>query len=257
MFKKNILVILICAAFSLPGNAQRVTRKGSQPATAQKQPTRQLYSLTQFEGKWQEVKRTRGGNRIVAFTDTLFLHFYSNDSVTTRNGLEMNHRGIVQLEENQIVLAGDEYTIVRFVKDMILDDGTFIRVLEKKPAFYSESLGNIKIPVEDFSTPLNIDAQQLIGKWDVYRTQAKPGGSAPGDALIRSLEFTSVVPISGTVSFQIKGASESLPFEAKFEDKILKINTPSHAWAMHIYKLTDNELVFGHFGELLYYAKRY
>lgn len=254
---KLLFLFIVGYLLSSSVYAQRVTRKGSQPNPVEKPAMRQLYDLSKFEGKWQEIKRTRGGNRIVDFTDTLFFHFYSKDSATTRSGLEMSHRGVVQLEGSQLVVAGDEYTIIRFVQNMILDDGTFIRTMEKRNSFYSESLGNIKVPVDDISTPLDINAELLMGKWDVYRTKAKPGTSFPNDAIIRSIEFTGSNPIEGKINIQVKGEVKSLPFNAVIENKMLKITAETNRWEMNIYKVADNELIFGTEGEIVYYAKQH
>ncbi|MGZ5221537.1 MAG: hypothetical protein ACXWC7_15720 [Chitinophagaceae bacterium] len=172
----------------------------------------------------------------------------------------MSQKGIVQVEGNQVFFAGDDYTIVRFQKHLVLDDGTAIRILESREAFHSDSLGLIKIPVENIKDPLTIIPKKLVGKWHVYRTQSTPGESVPDSALIRNIEFKEAAEgknSSGTIGVQKKGTMESFPFEAIINGKEMEIKTAGQIWNLRVYKATSKELIFGNMGGLVYFAKQF
>ena len=256
-------IAILFLIFSVPALSfgQRVVRKGVTSNKKTQTSKAEKYSPELFRGKWQEVKRVGADKRSMDFTDTLFLNFFKRDSVITRNGgMEMSQKGLVQVEGNQAFFAGDDYTIVRFQNNLILDDGVSIRTLEKREAFYSDSLGLVKIPVDNIKDPITIVAKNLVGKWHVYRTQSIPGESVPDSTLVRNIEFKEAGngkdPV-GIIGVQKKGAMETLPFEAIIRDKEMEIRTKSEVWNLRVYKLTSKEFVFGNMGGLVYFAKQF
>ncbi len=239
------------------GCAQRVVRKGvtpvNKPQTAKKA---EKYSPDLFRGKWQEVKRV-AGKSAVDFEDTLYLNFFKRDSVITRHaGMQMSQKGLVQVDGSQAFFAGDDYTILRFQKNLVLDDGVYIRTLESREAFYADSLGLIKVPRENIKDPVVIDLKLLPGKWHVYRTQSTPGESVPDSVLIRSIEFKEGGK-TGTMGVQKKGLMESVSFDAEVDGTQMSLKTSAGMWHFRFYKISSKEIIFGNMGGIVYFAKQF
>lgn len=258
MFKSLIAVLIMLSSMQI-AEAQKVTRKGMKPQEVQKDqrtvPSR--YQPRQFVGKWQEIRRTVGSKKEVAFSDTLYLNFYTTDSVISRSGMEMSQKGRMFLEGNQIMIAGDDYTIVRFQQNLILDDGDFIRTLERKKFFSYEADAQVAATSDDLTAEMPVSPSALSGKWEVYRTRAKPGLAVPDSAVIRGLEFfAEATGLSGNVSYQQKSVLKTLPANIKIGDKILQLETEEHQWLLRIYKNTEKELIFGNRDGIVYYARK-
>lgn len=251
------LCCIIVLGFSSQCFAQKVVRKGVTPVTVVKTPKKQVkYSPELFRGKWQEVKRVAGKSS-VDFEDTLYLNFFKRDSVITRNaGMQMSQKGLVQVDGNHAFFAGDDYTILLFQKSLVLDDGVYIRTLESREAFYADSLGLIKIPVENIKEPIVIDGKLLKGKWHVYRTQSAPGESVPDSTLIRNIEFKEGGG-TGTIGVQKKGTMETLTFVAIVDGTQMTLKTPGDVWNLRFYKISPKEIIFGNMGGIVYFAKQF
>ena len=220
-----------------------------------------FYDVNQLSGKWQETKRTNlSSNKKVSFQDTMQLNFSKRDSVSVRDGVHMTQKGYAAVEgTNQLAVAGDVYTIISLSKNvLVLNDGEYIRELQRRKKFYHETLGTIIIPKEDLSQPEIINLKKVIGKWDVYRTQATPG-VAEDSAVIKNLAFTQVNEngtVSGEVTFTKATLTETLPVNAIFENGTLRLSTLKHSWDMYTYKADGKEFIFGKHGGLVYFAKQ-
>lgn len=252
--------LLFALLISIPSMsfAQRVVRKGvtpvNRPAPAKKA---EKFTADLFRGKWQEVRRTVAGKKPVDFTDTLFLNFFKRDSVISRNGaMEMSQKGLVQVEGNQAFFAGDDYTIIRFQKHLVLDDGVYIRTLESRDAFYTDSLGLTKIPAENIKEPVIIEARLLPGKWHVYRTQSTPGESVPDSTLIRNIEFKEDGK-TGSLGVQRRSNMETISFDATIDGTLMQLKTPAGIWNLRFYKISPKEIIFGNMGGIVYFAKQF
>lgn len=259
----TFLLLNICtgyAAHAQTAVAGTVVRKGTvRPKTA---AAAVPYSVGQLTGKWQETKRTAvsSGKRL-SFTDTLQLDFNKRDSVITRNGDGMSRKGFAAVKEfNTLEAAGDTYSIVSLNKNtVVINDGEFIRQLQKKKLFYHETLGRTVIPKENLSDPEPVNVKKIIGKWDVYRTQATPGAAETDSALIKHLSFSQVNEdgsVSGEINFSKSNLTQTLPFNALFNKGTLQITTADHTWDLITYKADGKEFVFGHHGGLVYFAKQ-
>src|SRR5258708_13938418 len=105
------VMMLLITSLSQAQVMGKVKRKGVKPINVTK-PVNQnyIYSLDQFNGKWQEVsRRDRANNSVVDFNDTLFFIF-SGDDVLTRNGTDLSLKGKAELEPGNILNTGaDEF----------------------------------------------------------------------------------------------------------------------------------------------------
>ena len=235
-----------------------VTPKG---AVSKAEVAVRSYDIRQLTGKWQEIRRKPVSTSTkVSFTDTLQLNFNKRDSVIVRDGSSMSQKGYAEIEgTNNLEVAGDVYTIVSLKGNkLVVNDGEFIRELHKKKRFYHETLGTIIIPKEDLSDPEVVNIKKVIGKWDVYRTQAVPG-VAEDSAIIKHVSFTNIETdgsVTGEVAYVKSGITEKFPVKGIFKKGTLRLTAPSYSWDLHTYKADGKEFVFGHQGGLVYFAKQ-
>lgn len=258
------LFILVSFVFISGSTAQRikvkgVSRKGNGIKTVPvSQPN---YNIMQLTGKWQEIIRTSlSAKTEEAFSDTLQLNFNKRDSVFVREGMVMSKRGYAAVEApDQLQVAGDMYTIVSLSKNMLrINDGEFIRVLQKKNLFYYETLGRVIIPKENLTEPIHVNTKNLAGKWEVYRTQAVPGMAADS-AVIKEINFekqNADGSLSGLVVFTKMHHTGSVPFNAVFSKGSMQLVTNDQTWQLATYKADGKEFVFGQQGGLVYFAKQ-
>ncbi|RZK39262.1 MAG: hypothetical protein EOO61_07300 [Hymenobacter sp.] len=130
--------------------------------------------------------------------------------------------------------------------------------MESREAFYSDSLGLIKVPKENISNPVVIDAKLLKGKWHVYRTQSVPGESVPDSILIRNIDFKEENnKITGTMGVQKGGSMETVPFDAMISEKEMHLKTSIADWSLRFYKISSKEIIFGNMGGIVYFAKQF
>lgn len=258
LFISLILLFIFSNVISQTVTKKRITTKGS--ATKKTNAIKPVYNINQLTGKWQEVtRRSITDNARVPFTDSLQLNFNKRDSVIVRDGISISQAGFASIAAgNSLQVAGDEYAIISLTKNtLIVNDGEFIRNLQKRKIFYSETLGKIIIPKENLSDSVSINVKKTIGKWSIYRTQAAPG-AAEDSAIIKGIHFTQLNEdgsVSGEVHFTKADKNVTLPFNAIFDKGTLQINTLSHTWNLNTYKADGKELVFGKHGGLVYFAK--
>ena len=258
LFSSAIIFSSLFSASAQTTIAKTITPKGAVPKTG---VIARSYDIRQLTGKWQEFRRRAvSSNSKISFTDSLQLDFNKRDSVIVRDGSSMSQKGFAEVEgTNNLEVAGDVYTIVSLKGNkLIINDGEFIRELHKKKRFYHETLGTIIIPKEDLSNPEVVNTKKVIGKWDVYRTQAVPG-AAEDSAIIKHLSFTDIQAdgsVTGEVTYIKSGVTESFPVKAIFKRGTLRLTAPAYSWDLHTYKADGKEFVFGHQGGLVYFAKQ-
>lgn len=263
MYFRSFLICLSVSGFALKASAQKVVRRGVAPIQLIKKNAIAEYSLPQFEGKWQEVKRTAvKEKKIMEFTDTLLLKFHNN-KVELKDATSMNisMKGSAEIEApNFLIVAGDEYTIVSLdTAKLVIYDGEVIKELEKRQQFHYETFGKLTIPTDTLNTPVIIDPQNIEGKWSIYRKQALAGSVGIDAVLIKSLEiFPSDRTGSalGQVVFYKKNISQSLPCKIIFGKGNILVITDLYNWDFNTYKANGSEFVFGETGVFLYYSKR-
>ncbi|HCY88654.1 MAG TPA: hypothetical protein DHV17_00195, partial [Chitinophagaceae bacterium] len=143
---RSFLILLTCLLLFPDAWAQRVKRKGVEPMDVgrKKSAKQSNYQLDQLKGRWQEIRRSPQDNSsALAFTDSLLIRIDGKkgevrDATSMRIGLI----GEAQLEpDNMLSIAADIFEIKYLDKEkLILDDGEFLRVLQKKEIFYHETV---------------------------------------------------------------------------------------------------------------------
>jgi hypothetical protein len=265
--QKTMIVLLLAVLISSSALAQtrRVKRQGVAPTNIGAKPKEKNtynYSLEQFKGKWQEVKRTYKNGNPASITDTVFIFFKGDDKVETRDGNKTYIKGEAMLEApgNILIVAADVYTIVSTNDNtLVLDDGDeFILTLNKVDKFWIETVGKAPAATEAFENPIHPSINNLIGNWGVYRRQASPGAVDPKSLLIKYLKITSATGehnATGEVTFYNSEKSETLPCMVAINGNTIEIKTETQKWNFPVFKADGKELVFGTKGKLLYFAK--
>lgn len=264
MLLRSVLSLFFASATLLNANAQRVIRKGvteNRPANNNSKPVAK-YSISQLNGKWQEVKRVSvDSNLAVSFSDSLLLDFKEGEvEVKDATSMRMTMRGEAQIEApNSLVAAADVFKIRSLnEKTLVVDDGEFVRELQKKEHFYYETLGKLKVEQDSVSKPVSIDIKNLKGKWLVYARKAVPGATNDQTALIKSLEINSISDDGiafGEATFYTKDITKVLPCQVVTKEGAIKIVTDQYIWNFYTYKADGVEFVFGETGKLVYFAK--
>ncbi|MEO6584131.1 MAG: hypothetical protein ABIO05_07390 [Ferruginibacter sp.] len=255
--KKIFYSVFFCICFIQIASAQRVIVKGRNTVRT-KTIIAPVYFMEDLVGKWQEIKRTSLSGSRFKFGDSLQLNFNKRDSVIVRDGITMSQQGGASVMQDKLSLAGDMYDILSLNNDkLVINDGTYIRVLQRKKSFYYESLGKIIISRDNLSIPVIPETKKLQGKWYVYRTQATPGAAADS-AIIKNIVFNkNKTSLSGQVTFNKDGLPQAQPFSATINKSQLLISTTMHIWDVQIFKADGKELVFGNEGGLVYFAKQF
>lgn len=261
--------VLLLLSVAATGISQRVKRKGTTPidVTKGKGPGYKKgpeFTTLQFLGKWQEVSRTDRTHQIVEFTDTIYLDFLKPDRVLTRDGKSANMAGNVSIEQpgNVLLAAADVYTIIA-VSDStaILDDQEdFIHTFKKTNQFIYENYGKLAIKHDEYDDPVPVTLQEVMGKWMVYRKNAKPGVINPPVNIIQYLKITDSTgenTAKGEVTFYQTNKSIMVPCSIKVTNAGLDIEAGEYSWSLFVYKADKKELVFGDRAVLLYYAKAF
>ena len=248
---------------TLSSNAQvvmKVKRKGAQPLNEKPTVKGSVYSLEQFNGKWQEIsRRDRTNNSSVDFEDTLFFNFSGNNDVYTRDGINFSLKGKADLQPGNILSTGaDEFIIKSLDKTKaVLDDGDkYIHTIIKKKSFWYETLPADSIAPENFTIPVEVNDSNIIGKWSVYRRKAKPGSSSVNEPLLKTLniENKNNNTLNGEITFYMAEKSETVPCSITLQGTKIHLVTSQHTWLMDVYKADKKEFIFGS-PELMYYCK--
>ncbi|HTC01528.1 MAG TPA: hypothetical protein VK705_12680, partial [Ferruginibacter sp.] len=124
-----LLIFIACCfwAFSYAQNGQMLARGHRATPHTEAKPTT-IYTLSDFTGKWQEVKRQDPNKKTVAFKDTALLHFNDDKTVESRNTADdkMAMRSIEKAsidDDNTLMTADQDYTALSVSKDaMVLKD---------------------------------------------------------------------------------------------------------------------------------------
>ena len=264
MFLRSILFCLCLFSLSTSLNAQKPVRKGVIIKQVPGRVPAAKYSISQLNGKWQEVKRTPiKGKTAIAFSDTLLMSF-DKDKVELKDAtsMKMTMQGTAEISApNSLIVAGDIYSIRSLDKTkLVIDDGEFIRELHKKDQYYYETFGKIKVERDSFSHPINIDLNNMKGKWIVYSRQAAPGATSEQTALIKSLEINNVSADGiafGQVTYYVVDITKTISCQLVTKDGELRIVSEAYIWNFFAYKADNTEFVFGETGKLIYFTKHF
>ena len=104
------------AVFKSAAQNPKVVRKGMPPVSqVNAKQSKAFYDLKQFDGKWQEIKRTPLNSKApIAFSDTLLMQFHDSTKVEIRDAtsMRMTMKGDAYIDPPyNLVAAGDEYII--------------------------------------------------------------------------------------------------------------------------------------------------
>ncbi|MEO7524370.1 MAG: hypothetical protein ABIT58_09765, partial [Ferruginibacter sp.] len=264
--KLFLLFFLAICVISATAQMPKVVRKGMPPITEINtvKKNKAFYNFSQLAGKWQEVKRTTiKSKQPVEFSDTLLMSFFDSNKVEIKDAtsMRMSMKGDAYIDPPyNLNAAGDEYFIRGVDKDrLLLDDGDYLKEMNRKDQFYFETLGKIKVHTEILNTPINVEAKNLEGKWLVYRRQAIAGSVDTDAVVIKSLEIypsnTTGSAMGKVVSYK-SDITESLPCKIIYGTGNILVITDNYVWEFNTYKADGKEFVFGEAGRLLYYAKR-
>lgn len=221
-----------------------------------------MYTLSQLEGKWQEVKRVPAGSKdATVFSDTLLMNF-NNGKVEVRYATSklMGMNGAAQINApNSLMAAGDFYNIRSLDKTkLVIADDEFTRELQKTDQFYSETYKKTEAPKDSVPRLADVDINNLKGKWLVYARKAEPGAISSQTPLIKSLEIVSISDDGiafGQVVLFTTDVSKTYPCQVVTKDGLVKIVTDKDSWNFYAYTADGKEFVFGETGKLVYYAK--
>ncbi|HXB44947.1 MAG TPA: hypothetical protein VNV85_12855 [Puia sp.] len=264
MRAQYFLFLITVFSFITLANAQ-YKRRGE---TLQKRPSNSKgkkpdYSLLQLQGKWQEFERKdRKTNALVPFNDSVQLIFTDSNKVETRTSVEtsMTLDGEADIDwDNTLTVAADVYTIKSLTGNtLVLDDNDrFIHRLRKTDSFWYEKLGKLSVKPEDFSTPIAVGINNILGKWFVYRRRAKPGATSRNAMLIKNLNIhakSDEHTAAGDITFYQQLSSQELPCIVTLHGVDIKIVAGKNTWNLSVYQADANNFVFGT-SSLLYYCK--
>jgi hypothetical protein len=250
--------------------AQRVKRKGTTPIDVSKNKRQGSdgkplveFTVEQLTGKWQEIRRTYKNNSPENFTDTNYLNFTTPGKVTTRTGNnQASMVGDASIEPgNTLLAAADVYTILSINDSvLVLDDQEYlIHTLKKTNEFWYETLGNLSVKQNVYKEPLSISIADIMGKWGVYKREAKPGAIHPPTNIIRYLKITEKTTEStakGEITFYQSEQSKVLPCTIKTTNAGIDITAGAFNWNLFVYKADGKEFIFGDTDVMVYFAKQ-
>ncbi|MES2430307.1 MAG: hypothetical protein V4556_05170 [Bacteroidota bacterium] len=260
---KYVLSIVTLAFFFFSADAQRVKRKGVTPIMKNAKQAQQQanFTIDQFQGKWQETGRKTRKGKALAFTDTIYLNFYENDKVDTRQGNNPNVNGAAEIDvDNSLLAAADVYTIKSVnASTIVLDDNDkFVHTFKKTDSFWLEKVGRTVVPIDTFKTVVKVDINNLMGDWLVYKRQAKPGEVKTPAMLIKYLKIknkTGENTATGFVTIYQKDKAEELACTITVHKTGMQLTAGTYSWYLPIYKADGKELVFGNVELMLNFCK--
>ena len=268
MLIKKILTVGLLIFFVSSIFAQRVKRKGTTPIDISKnkrQPASNTpaFTMEQLVGKWQEIRRTYKNNSPENFTDTNFLNFTSPSNVTTRTGnnqASIVGEALIEQPGNTLLAAADVYTIVSVTDSvMVLDNQEyFLHTFKKTNQFWYETFGKLSVKPDVYKDPVSVKISDVMGKWGVYKRQAKPGAIKPPANIIRYLKITEKTgknSAKGEITFYQSEQSKVLPCTIKTTSTGIDITAGEFNWSLFTYKADGKELIFGDIGVMVYFAK--
>ncbi len=259
-------ILSIATFFMLICNvvAQRPIRKGTTPLMKKSKNAQQVaaFTLEQLTGKWQESVRTgRDTKNSVGIKDTLYLNFFEKNKVIAREGNNPVAKGAAEIDaDNTLTAAADEYTIISVNdKEMVLDDNDkYLHTFLKKDAFWFESAGKDSVRQETVASVVEIKPENIMGKWMVYKRNAKPGAVKSNVPIIRYLKViskTDETTAAGFITFYKEDTTQELACKITFYKTGIMVDAEKNNWYLPVYKADGKELIFGNIELMLYYCK--
>lgn len=261
-----LLLFVLLILFFEKGQSQKVKRQGTQPINYTKKNTEsnQKFSIEQFYGRWQEIKRSTKSNENVQIKDTIYLNFTSPNKVETRDGTKNIMRGEALIEEgNFLIAAADIYSIVSVSPEEIILDNQedYIHTLRKKEVFLFETYGKDSVRKETYHQLTTFSLADITGNWKVYRKSARPGREIKSvtDWLININIFpaSDKDSTSGEIEYISNKSNEKRICFITIENGklILRPKEGNETWSFKVYKADGKEFIFGEAGDLIFYSK--
>ncbi|MEO5943703.1 MAG: hypothetical protein ABIP30_11770 [Ferruginibacter sp.] len=260
---KHLFLVITCIFVTQALFAQRVKRKGTTPLELNKNTTssKNIYTLAQVQGKWQEFNRTFiATNEKAVFLDSLMIAI-NKSNAEVKEGMSMNMKGEAAIEDrNSLYVAGDRYSIVS-VSDsqLVLNDGEFFKTMKQVPQFYLETVGKDSVVLAEYTVPKNVLMTDILGTWTVYKKEAKPGIINKDTYLVNTisvLKNSNQNLATGEIIMGQDNAQQKYPCTFILKDSTLQVLVDNKTLSFNTYKATDGEFVFGNKTEVLNYAKR-
>jgi hypothetical protein len=263
-----IAIFCFFVSFSYAQNGQMVARgHRATPQQVQDKPD-EVYSLPQFYGRWQEVKRVSPKKHPVSFLDTTLLHFTDDKMVEARKTTD-NKMDIRMIEkasiddQNYLMSADQDYTALSVSDNEIVlkDQDDSVHYFKKVKIFGYETVANYK-PAKDHSAPESelekISLANIMGDWTVYKRQAKPGFITSTTIVLKYLNLTKKVDkntANGTATIYAGEISQEVPCTVEIHGKNIKIVTLNITYDLPVKVADGKELDFGT-SEMMYFCKQ-
>lgn len=266
MIKHCLLLIVPLLFFLENGHSQKVKRQGTHAINTTKKVAEPIkkFSIEQFHGRWQEIKRTTKNNESVQITDTIYLNFTSPNKVETRDGTKSIMRGEASIEEgNFLIAAADVYNIVSVTAEEIILDNQedYFHILRKKEIFLFETYGKDSVRKEIYHQLTSFSLTDITGNWKVYRKSAKPGREIKSETdwliSINIYPTSEKDSTSGEIVYMLKESTERKTCTVSIENGklILRPKEGNEARSFKVYKADGKEFIFGEAGDLIFYSK--
>jgi hypothetical protein len=231
--------------------------------TGNNETVKPQFNMGQFIGRWQETARMRSGTKEnVAVEDTLYLHFYKDNTADTKEGNSLVITGGSEIfTDNFITTSATDFRIVSVTPNkIVLDDlmGYHHELTKTKRFFYEATASTNSVPPISIDGKIDLSPSSIINNWFAYRRGAKPGAIKSGEALIRYLrikENTDGNNYKGEIEFARNGEAFVQPCKITVTERSIYISTEGATWNMELYKADGREITAGKKGELVYYFK--
>ncbi len=261
--KHKLLFVIAALIFISTNSDAQVKRKGTSPLMHGPRNQKQVpFKAEQFLGKWQEIIRINSDDKTSAIiVDTIYLNFTDTGKVETREGNNPDVKGSYMIDvDSTLTAAGDVYTIKSINEnEMVLDDNDkYIHTFKKTSSFWFEHVGKDSVKTESFMNPVSYSPEKLMGKWVVYKRNAKPGAISSSALIIKNLKITNKVndqSASGMVTFFKEDESTELPCKIVFSKTSIQIEAGTNSWDLPVYKADGKEFVFGNPAMVIYFCK--
>lgn len=219
------------------------------------------YTIDQFIGRWQETGRMKSSNKERAeIVDTMYLHFYKNNTVDTKEGNSAVITGSSEVFiDNYITTSAIDFKIISVSPDVIvLDDMTgYQHSFSRTNRFAYETSNKTLSALPDIeNSKVDLSGSSLIKNWFAYRRAADPGFVKPETALLRNMRIKEKLSdnnYKGEVEFARNGAAYVQPCTLLFTGNMLLLETEGSTWNIRVYKADGKEMILGKKGELVYY----
>lgn len=257
----------LCCLFSLfvcSAEAQRVGRKGVTPLTRSAKPLPATnYQAEQFAGRWQEIKRTNRSGEVVEIVDTFYIHVQQRNKVVTREGKNPYLTGAFQVEPDDILVAAADVFKILSVTDsslVLYNQEQYNHHFQRVDRFSHEKKDGAATAGQSKPsfTPATRRADQLVGRWWMYKRQAPPGTVDLNAAYMKSFQVHAVtdsVVEKDWVMIAESQRTEQVPARISVDGQQIRIETATRTFTYVIYESPEKELIIGDSDKELFFFR--